>query len=58
MEGITESALLSFFGSQRLHRLQVEVVVKMQIVEVLTVNKKVEHVVALPTYLQAHFHPV
>lgn len=30
----------------------------MQVVEVLTVDKQIEHVVALPANLQTHFHPV
>lgn len=30
----------------------------MQVVEVLTVDKQIKHVVALPANLQTHFHPV
>lgn len=30
----------------------------MQVVEVLAVDEQIEHVVALPTHLQTHFHPV
>lgn len=30
----------------------------MQVVEILTVNQQIEHVVALPANLQTHFHPV
>lgn len=57
---ITSSyALLRFYlRGQRLHRLQVEVVVQMQVVEILTVDQQIEHVVALPAHLQPHFHPV
>lgn len=58
MESVTKTTLLSLFGGQRLDRLQVEVVVQMEIVEVLTMNEQVEHVIALSTYLQAHLHPV
>ena len=58
MEGITESALLSFFGGQCLHRLQVEVVVKMQVGQVFAVNQQVQHVVALSAHLDACFNPV
>ena len=58
MESVTESRLLAFLGRQGLDRLQVEVVVKMQIVEVLTVDKKVQHVIALFTHLQTNLHPV
>ena len=41
-----------------LDRLQVEVVVEMQVVEVLSVDKQIEHVVTLSANLQAHLHPV
>lgn len=47
-----------YLCSQCLHGLQVEVVVQMQVVEVLTVDEQIEHVVALPAHLQAHLHPV
>lgn len=30
----------------------------MQVVQVLAVYEQIEHVVALPTHLQTHFHPV
>lgn len=47
-----------YLGGQCLHRLQVEVVVKMQVVEILTVDKQIEHVVALSANLQPHLNPV
>lgn len=47
-----------YLCGQRLDRFQVEVVVKMQVVEVLAVDKQIEHVVALSANLQTHFHPV
>lgn len=47
-----------YLRGQCLHRLQVEVVVQMQVVEILTVDQQVEHVVALPAHLQPDFHPV
>lgn len=47
-----------YLCSQCLHRFQVEVVVQMQVVEVLTVDEQIEHVVALPAHLQPHLHPV
>lgn len=47
-----------YLCGQRLDRLQVEVVVQMQVVEILTMDKQIEHVVALSTNLQTHFHPV
>jgi len=45
-------------GGQRFDGLQVEVEVKMEIVEVLAVDQQIQHVVALPTNLQPNLHPV
>lgn len=45
-------------GGERLDRFEVEVVIQVQIVEVFTMNEKVEHVVALAANLQPHLHPV
>ena len=55
---ITESALLSLLGGEGFDGLQVEVVVEMQVVEVLTVDKQVQHVVSLTADLKADLHPV
>lgn len=38
-------------GGERLDRLEVEVVIQVQIVKVFTMNEKVEHVVALAANL-------
>lgn len=43
---------------QGLDGLEVEVVIQMQVVEVLSVNEQVQHVVALPAHLQPDLHPV
>lgn len=40
-----------YLGGERLNRFKVEVVIQVQIVEVLSVNEKVEHVVALAANL-------
>lgn len=40
-----------YLGGERLNRFKVEVVIQVQIVEVLTVNEEVEHVVALAANL-------
>lgn len=58
MEGIAKARLLSLFGGERFDWLQVEVVVKMKIIEVLSVDEQIEHVVTLMTDLQANLHPV
>ena len=52
MEGIAKAGLLALLGGQRLDRLQVEVVVQMQVVEVLAVDEQIQHVVALSADLQ------
>ena len=39
MERITKATLLSFLGGERFDRLQVEVVVEMQVVEVLAMDE-------------------
>lgn len=58
VEGVTETRLLSFLGRQGLYRLQVEVVIKVKIVEILSVDQKVQHVVTLATNLKTSFHPI
>lgn len=58
MEGIAKTRLLSLLGGKGFDRLQVEVVVKVEVVEVLAVDEEVEHVVALSAHLQPHLHPV
>mmetsp|Transcript_26458 Transcript_26458/g.83860 ORF Transcript_26458/g.83860 Transcript_26458/m.83860 type:complete len:710 (-) Transcript_26458:29-2158(-) len=58
VEGVAEPRLLALLGRQRLHRLQVEVVVEVQEVQVLARNQEVQHVVALTTHLQPNLDPV
>ena len=58
MKGVSKTRFLSLFSCQRLDWLQVEVVVKMEVVEVLSVDQEVEHVVTLTTDLKPHLHPV
>lgn len=58
MESISKSTLLAFLGCEGLDWLQVEVVVQMEVVQVLPMDKQVEHVVTLPTDLEACLHPV
>lgn len=47
-----------YLSGEGLHRLQVEVVIQVKVVQVLSVDQQVQHIVALATDLQAHFHPV
>lgn len=58
MESIPKPRLFALFGCQSFDRLQVEVVVQVQIVQVLPVDQKIEHVVALATDLKACFYPI
>lgn len=58
VESVTESRLLSLLGRKSLNGLEVEIVIKMEVIEVLSVDKKVEHVVTLATNLKTGFHPV
>ena len=58
VEGVAEAGLLALLGGERLDGLEVEVVVEVEVVEVLAVDEKIEHVVALTANLQARFHPV
>lgn len=51
MESISKTRFLSFLGGKCLDRLEVEVIIQVQIVEVFTVNEKVKHVVALAANL-------
>ena len=52
MEGIAEAGLLPLFGGECLDRLQIEVVVQVQVVQILAVDEQVEHVVPLAAHLQ------
>lgn len=58
VEGVAEAGLLTLLGGQGLHRLQVEVVVQVQVVEVLAVDQQVQHVVALSADLRTSPKPV
>lgn len=55
---ISETRFLSLLGGQGFYGFQVEIVIQMQVVEVLTMNQQIEHVVALTTDLQSSFHPI
>ena len=58
VERVAEARLFALLGRQRLDRLEVEVVVEVQVVEVLAVDEQVEHVVPLAAHLQPHLDPV
>ena len=51
MERVTKPTLLTLLGGQCLHGLQVEVVVQMEVVQVLTVDQQVQHIVTLSAHL-------
>ena len=58
MEGVTETRLLTLLSGKGLDGLQVEVVVEMKVVQALTMDQQVEHVVTLTADLQPDFDPV
>jgi hypothetical protein len=58
MESISKTRLLSFLGCQSFHRLEVEVIIKVQVVQILPVNQQVQHIIPLPADLQTHFNPI
>lgn len=58
MERITEPRLLTLLRGQRFHRLQIEIVIQMQVVQVLAMDQQVQHVVALAADLQAGLDPI
>ena len=58
VEGVSESRLLSFLGGESLDGLQVHVVIEMEVVQVLSVNQEVEHVVTLSADLKTSFDPI
>lgn len=47
-----------YFCGEGFHRLQVEVVVQVQVVKVLSVNQQIQHVVTLSAHLESDLHPV
>ena len=51
MESVAESTLFALLRRQCLHWLQIEIVVQMKEVQVLSVDEQIEHVVALPADL-------
>jgi len=58
VEGVSESRSLSLLGRKSLDGFQVHVVIQMKVVQVLSVNKEIEHVVTLSTDLETGFDPV
>lgn len=50
--------MVQYLSGEGLHGLQVEVVIQVKVVQVLSVDQQVQHIVALATHLQAYFHPV
>lgn len=58
MKSVAKAGFFALFGCQSLHRLQIEVVIQVQIVQVLTVDQEVEHIIALAAYLQTDLNPI
>jgi hypothetical protein len=55
---VPEARFLSLFCSQSLDRLQVEIVIQMQVVQILTMDQQIQHVITLATNLKAGFNPI
>lgn len=51
MVTISETRLFTLLGGQCFHRLQVEIVIQMQIIQILTMNQQIEHIITLTTNL-------
>ena len=58
MECVSETRLLALLRGQRLRGLQIEIVVKVQVLELFAVYEQVEHIVSLTTDLQSRLNPV
>src|SRR5690242_14018404 len=58
MEGVSETRLFPLFGCECFDGFEVKVVVQMEVVETLSVNEEIEHVVPLATDLQTGFDPI
>jgi hypothetical protein len=58
VEGIAEPGFLALLGRESFDWLKVEIVVKMQEIEVLTMDEQHQHVITLSAHLQTHLHPV
>ncbi len=58
VKGIPKAALLALLCGERLDRLEVKVVIEVEVGELFALNEQVEHVKALPADLQARLEPV
>ena len=58
MKCIPKTTLLPLLRREGFDGLQVEVVIKVQEVQIFPVNQKIEHVVALPADLKTGFDPI
>ena len=47
MKSVTESRFFTLFRSERFDRLEIEIVVQMQVIEILTMDEQIEHIVPL-----------
>ena len=47
MESVSEPRFLTLFGGERLDWLQIEVEIQMQVIQILSMNQEIQHVVTL-----------
>lgn len=55
---ISETRLFALLCCERFHGFQVKVVIEMKIVQILTMDQEIQHVVALTAYLQTSLDPI
>jgi hypothetical protein len=58
VESVSESALLSLFCGEGFDWFEVEIVIQVEVVEILSMNQEIEHVVTLTTDLKSCFYPI
>ena len=58
MERISKSRFFALLRRECFNRLQIEVVIQMQVVQIFAMDQQVKHVVTLATNLQSCLHPV
>lgn len=51
MEGIAKTRFLPLLGRESLHWFEIEVIIKMEVVEVLAMDQQIQHIVTLTTHL-------
>ena len=56
MKSVSETRFLTLFGGERLDWLQIEVEIQMQVIQILSMNQEIQHVVTLQGKEEGGFH--